>query len=373
MVVPAVLFALVLALGVAGWVLRRHKAWAAICINLAAVVLALGAFEVYRNYSVSYGDGTRLSGSIVWGFTHRDDILGYVPDANARVTAKKQYGDSVIYNVTYTVDRNGLRVTAPASASADECVIFFGDSFTFGEGLEDNENFAYLVSEKIAKRYKTYNFGYSGYGPHQMLANLQSGRVEKIVRCTPKYFYYLCLLDHSERVAGLDDWDKHGPRFALRPDGSVIQQGHFDDPDPSADADEAGWLGRLLAGSRIWQYFFGREQKARAEDVPLLIGVINQSARITRERFPGSVFNVILWDGVDKEKTDTIANGLIAGGVHVIPMTSIVKGYYDHWRDYVLSEYDRHPNAAFDRELADFIVDQVLHDGAVQSKPAARP
>jgi hypothetical protein len=363
------LFVVALVLVLLGWLLRRNRLWAIACANLAAIVGALALFETYVDYQQAEGDGTRLEGSITNGFTHADDVLGYAPNANAKVTARKLYGESVIYDVTYTTDAHGLRVTAPPAASAKECVVFFGDSITFGEGVPDTETFPYLVSQKAAERYATYNFGFSGYGAHQMLAALQSGRLDRVVQCMPKYIVYLCIPDHAARVAGLDSWDRHGPRFRLQPDRSVMQQGHFDDPDPASGSWAAAWAQKALASSLIWQKFFSRPYKIDAQDIALLDGVILEAARLAQERLPGSKFDVILWDGGNDEQVRLIEQGLAESNVHLSHMTDAVTDFYTRSDRYILSTHDRHPNATWHRMMADYIFRELLHETpAVPSK-----
>src|SRR5207247_10000624 len=127
-------------------------------------------------------------------FTHADDTLRYAPDANRRVTARKLYRDQVLYDVTYTIGPDGLRVAPPAyDVAVGGCVVFFGDSVSFGEGVNDDQTFPYLVGLKTEGRYRIYNFAFSGYGPHQMLAALQAGRVARIVLCRSTRVIYLTI------------------------------------------------------------------------------------------------------------------------------------------------------------------------------------
>ena len=357
-----VLLIVALGLVVLAWILRRGRTWAFICVNLAAVVGALTLFEFYLEHQQAEGDGTRLEGSIADGFTHRDDVLGYAPRANARVTARKLYGDSPIYDVVYTTNAEGLRITAAPAAPAKECIVFFGDSITFGEGVGDEQNFPFLVSQRVADRYATYNFGFSGYGPHQMLAALQSGRIGQTVRCTPRYFIYLGIPDHAARAAGLDPWDTHGPRFRLQPDGSVVQQGNFDDPDPRAGGWIGAWAGKALASSAIWQKFFGRPYRIDAQDIALLDGIVRQSARVAQERFPGSVFDMVLWNGGNDDEVRLIEKGLAGSDVRVSHMTDAVPDFYDRSDKYILSAHDRHPNAIWHRMMAEYIARHLLKE-----------
>ncbi len=204
----------------------QRAAATALMINSAAVCCAFGLVEGYLGFQQLRGDGTRMEGSITEGFTRTDDVLGYGPERSVRVTARKLYGNIPLYDVVYTIGDDGLRIAYPANATPiSGCIVFFGDSITFGEGVNDDQTFAYLVGQKTAGRYEIYNFGFSGYGPHQMLAALQAGLAEWKVTCQPTHFIYLGWFDHIARVAGLTSWDKHGPRFALDQSGELQRDG----------------------------------------------------------------------------------------------------------------------------------------------------
>ncbi|SKA30211.1 hypothetical protein SAMN02745126_04908 [Enhydrobacter aerosaccus] len=360
MTFPIAFFSIAGAFAVLSWPFRRRPLGAAVLVNLAAIFVALGLAEAYLDRQEAAGDGTRLEGSIVNGFTRPDDLLGYAPEPNASVTARKLFGDTVLYDVTYTTNAHGLRITADALPDARACVVFFGDSITFGEGVRDNEDFPYVVSRAVGDRYKTYNFAFSGYGPHQMLANLDSGRVDRIVNCMPKYFYYLAIPDHAARVAGIYSWDRHGPRYELAPDGSVVQRGHFDDPEPQAAKSAVGWVEELLSASTIGRRLLARPAPPEPVDLSLLVGVVTQAARQARDRFPDSVFEVILWDVGDPAQVQAIEQGFRQAGLHVRLMTSLVPDFRQHPEDYVLSEHDRHPNKAFHRLIGEQIAREVL-------------
>jgi hypothetical protein len=74
----------------------------------------------------------------------------------------------LIYDVTYTIDADGLRIAAGLDENPHDnrCMLFFGCSFTFGEGVDDHEAMPYVAGTLANLR--AYNFGFPGYGPHQM-------------------------------------------------------------------------------------------------------------------------------------------------------------------------------------------------------------
>ena len=119
------------------------EAWASVSINSDPMI--------GRSYSAAY----RV----------RDDVLGTVP---ARGTASRStliYRGRVIYDTTYTIGPDGLRIEPPvATTAAQGCVLFFGDSVTFGEGLHDDETMPYRVALEMGSAWRVYNYSFHGYG-----------------------------------------------------------------------------------------------------------------------------------------------------------------------------------------------------------------
>ncbi len=90
----------------------------------------------------------------------------------------------------------------PSNKENGKCVLFFGGSFTFGEGLNDNETMPYSVGIKMKGKYQVYNFGFHGYGPHQMLSAIEHNMVNDIISCKQKYVIYQALVTHADRSGG---------------------------------------------------------------------------------------------------------------------------------------------------------------------------
>jgi hypothetical protein len=141
-----------------------------------------------------------------------------------------------IYDVKYTIDREGLRI-APAwrKDTLAGSVLFFCDSFTFGSGLNDDETLPYQVGVQSEGRYRTFNFAVGGYGPNHMLAAIEHGMVRRIVDTPASHAFYTVVARHVWRVAGLDAWTNHVfPRYALDADGTVHAAGFFEERKPQA-------------------------------------------------------------------------------------------------------------------------------------------
>jgi hypothetical protein len=80
------------------------------------------------------------------------------------------------YSYTVTNLNNTLRVTHPASADPaprDKREVWvFGDSITYGQSVNDDETFCWLLEEKFPN-YEFVNFGVQGYGNLQSLIQLK--------------------------------------------------------------------------------------------------------------------------------------------------------------------------------------------------------
>ncbi len=319
----AVLLAAATILGIAAWRARGDVA-KMLLANLAAVFVALAAFEAYLGLRPAEDDGTRMEGTIAEDFVHPDDDLGYAPNKGARVTARKRYGDTVVYDVTYTIGSDGLRVMPPVDLRRHvDCLLFFGDSVTFGEGVDDEQAYPYLIARRIGPDFAVYNFAFSGYGPHQMLALLRSGRIESMISCTPRHLFYLGIPEHVARVAGLTTWDRHGPRFAIDAQGAVVRDGNFDAPVKLFGQ----WAVPLAVAKATqsfltWQRFLGRERTPGNAEVALYVAIVRESARIAHERYPGAVFHVILWDRPGNPHVGDIKARMLNEGIRLHLLTT---------------------------------------------------
>lgn len=197
-----------------------------ILFNLSVLIIALGASEVYAY--ITFSNNPIIQGSYTQDYFTSNDILGYGPVKGKRVNAKKVYDKKIIYDVTYTIDKSGLRISPLfRSRFEHECILFFGGSYTFGEGVNDHEAMPYVVGK--LSNFKVFNFGFHGYGPHQMLSAIEHGMVKRIINCQPKFAIYQAILPaHIARSAGDTSWDNHGPKYILK-NKKLQYIGHFDD------------------------------------------------------------------------------------------------------------------------------------------------
>jgi hypothetical protein len=81
---------------------------------------------------------------------------GHIPNSSGR-------HESESFQVTYTIDDHGCRVT-PTPESSRGTVLITGCSFTFGYGVEDGECFPAVLAREYWREHKVRNRGVCGYG-----------------------------------------------------------------------------------------------------------------------------------------------------------------------------------------------------------------
>lgn len=320
----------------------------------AMVIAALTGFEAYIAFR---GGPSSVNTKHEGGRPEqRDDILGYKPTPDNRYSRIKTFKEDLIFDVSYETDENGMRISPPFNADSllGHC-LFFGGSFTYGIGVENEEALPYQVGIESGGKFRTSNFGCGGYGPHQMLAALKSGIVKNIIpdNETPKYIFYQAIDDHVRRVAGWVSWDSHGPRFVFDDKGEIIHSGHFDDNNTFRD-----WSVNLLRKSKAYRQSFETRSNLSDKEIELYINIVNAAKRESETLFPQSKFYVIFWDK-KKPLHEKIAAALQKAGLPVINISDILpteKNFHEH----VLHKYDPHPTANAYRMIADYLVENIL-------------
>jgi hypothetical protein len=341
----------------------------AVCVNLAVVALFGYGAETYfwlekREPDPSAhatSDAYRMEGSILDGYRDMNHpVLGYAPVKGVSAEARKYYGDQLIYDVVYTIDQNGLRHSPPVRTGIDPgCVLFFGGSFTYGEGVQDEETMPYRVGILTEGRFQIYNFGFHGYGPHQMLAALESGLVAEAAPCEPDFVIYQGLDRHVLRTAGLVAWGKNGPRYVLSEDGNVQRAGTLEDKVATQGLLDSAL--RQLGKSNIYTWALGRSSSYQIRDKQIQVfGGILQGARdyLTRVH-PDAAFHVLLWE-FDNALAERVLEELWGRDLPVHRITRDVLPRADYRSTYALGPYDHHPNPEAYDLVARYVVGNIL-------------
>jgi hypothetical protein len=149
------------------------------------------------------------------GFSVSVPELGWGPARPGIYPARKSNPQTgaVIYDVKYTIDDALLRKTI--SQEDGPTIAFFGDSFTFGEGVNDGETMPQAFADLTGRKVRVLNLGFPGYGPQQFLRALELGTFDTLLGPKPNVFVFLTAPWHAERTACKPPWMMRAPRYRL--------------------------------------------------------------------------------------------------------------------------------------------------------------
>jgi hypothetical protein len=189
-----------------------------ISLAVASIFLCLvllEAYEVFRS-----GGSLKLQEQIPFA---ADPVLGWVPSAPGVFHVKKidRKTGTVIFDAVNTIDDHLQRKTG--SAEEAPTIGFFGDSFTYGEGLNDSETLPQIFSDLENERLHVLNFGLSGYGPQHFLRALETGGFRARLEQS-QLFVFQTAAWHAERTSCMHAALLRSPRYILR-DGRVTYAG----------------------------------------------------------------------------------------------------------------------------------------------------
>lgn len=318
----------------------------ALWFNLGTVLTLVGAFTGYVESQSSFLENEQEMVTV-----------GVTNDAGGLTRLDRfVYDGQLVYDVVYTEDRDQLRVgPAAPPPTPSSCVLFFGCSFAFGVGVNDDQTLAHQ-SERLANgRFRSRNFGRPGTGPHHMLEQLQSGFVERVAGCEPKYAVYEAITDHVNRAGGrlIASGDWFGPRYVLSAAGRPLRHGDIKRyyaqwPTSKVIADFTQWLDRTLY------------DPVRPEHVDLFFALIAESRRELQARYPGIDLAVVYWDREASEHNPQLVEALRARGDANLHLVSQMLPPRPDWLGAYQLPYDFHPTALANQLLAEHLVEQVL-------------
>jgi hypothetical protein len=278
--------------------------------------------------------------------------LGSLPAPNSATEFKELLNGRVIADVTYKIDANRLREIPAAIQGRPHRIAFFGCSFMFGHGVEDNQTLPYYFVHDARGAFEGFNFAGEGWGPHQMLREIEIGFVRRIAGI-PDLAIYEAIPDHLRRVAGRAPWED-GPRYELCPGDDVCYMGPFHSAEYQI---YRRWLEKSWTVKFLDNHF---ARLSRPSDISLFLAVLKKTRSLLEES--GTRFVIVLWD--ENELAKSLLMALKANQFDVIAVSSAVA--QSDQSKYPLTQLDRHPSPATNKALADYLWEDVAKRLAVK-------
>jgi hypothetical protein len=244
----------------------------------ALVVLASLVFGVAVAEGVAGAVPPRTVVNIERGWAVRQPIMGWGPERAGTYHSEMRdtTDNSVIYATDYTFDSNLLRQTV--SAESGPTIVFFGDSFTFGDGVKNDETLPQVFADLTDRKLRVLNLALTGYSPQQFLREVETGRFDKVIGPDPKLFVFLTAPWHAERTSCKAYWTPHAPLYALE-DGRVLYKGECSE---GASLRLREWLEDSAAYRWLiepWRH------KVNHADVELYVSVLEAAVKMAKEKY----------------------------------------------------------------------------------------
>lgn len=286
-----------------------------------------------------------------------DEYSGYKPKPDTIHTGIRTVNGKVIYSIKFNTDANSLRITPIDSTKPrTQYAQFYGCSMTFGEGVQSNETLPYYFG-KFDSTFRPYNFAYSGYGPHQMLARLEMGSPKNIapmdiVKESTGIAFYIYINDHVNRAIGtMTNYGYNGgnaPYFhevgnELKHDGLFKNARRI-----------RSWFYEIMLKSNILKLFkIGYPFKISEADYELTAEIMATASRDYKKQFGNDNFYVIIYP-------TTINSSLIISllkqkGVKVLDYSKL---FNPTDKKYAIP-YDEHPTALANEVLIKQLVKDI--------------
>jgi hypothetical protein len=275
---------------------------------------------------------------------------------------------SVVYSASYTIGPDGFRETpqygwTPEKAKEDARprINFLGDSFTFGEGLNDNQTMEYFfgeLSQKQGQSVLVKNYGVHGWGMHQALAIVQSDLDTKA-----NLQFALTSPWHASRSACTDFYSLGSPKYILQDDGLVKRNGY---------CRSFGWIEHspkavrgLITSSKIFNLIIDSLFVTSDQDqqIRLYLGILKTMQENLTQKGQKMILGFVKADQswyVGTYNNEKLMAAIKAMGIDVVDMTlantneALEKKYYIH-------ELDKHPSPAGNEARAKLLMNQKLN------------
>jgi hypothetical protein len=248
---------------------------------LSAILFGLFVIESFSVARESQPVDTRSE-----GYSVSQTILGWGPGHAGIFHQKKADSKTsqTIFEVDYTIDQHLLRKTL--SADHGPAIAFFGDSMTFGTGLNDADTLPQAFADALRRRVRVLNFGFPGYGPQQFARALETSMYDNLLHENTRYVVYETSAWHAERSSCRAGFMLRAPRYELNA-GEASYQG-------TCYGRLSTLVKELFANTAAYRVFIDPVQGVSKADMDLYIGVIAKAARLAEERYGAKTLVVYL-------------------------------------------------------------------------------
>lgn len=290
--------------------------------------------------------------------------LGWSPARPGVIHERKVAANGdVIYDVANTIDANLMRKVV--SAENGPTIAFFGDSMTFGAGLNDQDTLPQSFADMTDRQYRVLNLAVTAYGPQQFLRALEIGAFDDALKKDARLFIMLTAPWHAARTSCIASNSWLGPSYELK-DGKVAYRG----PCSAQATGVAGLVRSLFRSTEAFKYFFeSRERPLNDADIDLYLAILIKAGKIARQKFNVPTLILYLPDDLASARyrlgpgygNDDLMRKMREGGLLTLNASIDINAYPPNS---LIIQGDGHPTGLANRIWAKQIKNYVDSDGS---------
>lgn len=212
------------------------------------------------------------------GWSVPQALIGWGPGHAGRFHMEKfdPKTGTTIFNVDYTIDANLLRQTK--SCDRGPTIVFFGCSYTFGFGVNDDEALPQVFADALGRKLRVLNLAFPAYGPQHFLRELEAGRFDSVIGSQPELFVFMTAPWHARRTACKSRFSSYGPRYAIENDQVV-----FKGP---CNEGVSLWLREWAENTAAYRWLIEPfRQKVSHDDIELYIRIVLAAAQLAKTKY----------------------------------------------------------------------------------------
>lgn len=221
--------------------------------------------------------------NVTKGESVRRPVIGWGPEHPGRFHSEKldPKTGAVIFRADYTIDGNLVRQTI--SSETGPAIVFFGDSYTFGEGVNDAETLPQAFADLLGRKERVLNLSFTGYGPQQFLREMETGLFDSLIGSRPRLFIFMTAAWHAQRTACKSYWTPHAPLYALE-NGQIAFKG-------ACNEGLGMWLRECLENTASYRLMVEPiRHKLSHDDVDLYIRILLAAVNMAKEKYGVATF-----------------------------------------------------------------------------------
>ena len=280
------------------------------------------------------------------GYNEHIGGFGYRPVPGVHSSRQLTLDGEIIYDVTYTIGDDGYRTSR---TSVPYMANVYGGSFTFGEGLNDNQTLVHYLWADHG--FNAKSVAMHGYGLQQALYNIEHG-----LTASDGFNILLTVPWHALRSSCKPDYASGTPRYEV--EGNYARLAGI--------CSKRGLFSRIASRSNIFKLvqkaLYNEINRITNEDIELYLAIVRTIARHTHESNSKLVIAYIQATEQRMQFTEwsneSLVEELKAISDILVDVTlsdkqeTLDPKYYIH-------ELDQHPNAQANRERAQLIFESL--------------